>query len=396
MRKFCREARAVAGALALALSLSLLLLQAGAGDASAQQTRRHGPNNAITDVDGILVGHHQRTDGTYQTGTTVVWAPGQAVGSVHIGGGWPGTINTNVLQPGKAEQKIDVAFMTGGSYYGLRVFGGIIEWLEQGRHGMPSGPMPEHVNPLVAGAVVYDLHRGGNFKSRPDHDFGVAAMKAARAGPVTQGNVGAGAGTRANGGLLLKGGIGTASAVFAAITVGVLSAVNAAGTPVDLRDCLLRGTSIDVENEFARYRPPTAADCTALKKARNIAVSADGEAARLASARAAGAGAEEHANTTLSVVATNAILTKAQAYQLAYAVNAGNAAVINPFNSGNDGDAVFAMATGKVAIDDAQYAMLLNVAKEIAGRSIAHAMLNATSVRTLQSYCDALPSACRR
>ncbi|HEX2540350.1 MAG TPA: P1 family peptidase [Caldimonas sp.] len=364
--------------------------------AAAQETRRHGPNNAITDVEGILVGHHERTDGDYQTGVTVVWAPGQAVGSVYVGGGWPGTINTDVLQPARAGQKIDVAFMTGGSYYGLRAFGGIMEWLEQGRYGMPS--LPGHVNPLVAGAVVWDLNRGGAFDARPTQEFGVAAMKAARSGPVAQGNVGAGAGTRAFGGLALKGGVGTASAVFGGITVGVIAVVNAAGTPVDLQDCSLRGTFINVQNEFAGYRSPSKTDCDALKKVRNIPVSSSGlDTYRFALASAdADDGSGPHANTTLSVVATNAVLTKAQALQLAVAVNNGNAAVIQPFNTGDDGDAVFAMATGKVDIDTGRFETLLTIAKEVAGRSIAHAMLKATSARTLQSYCDALPSACRR
>ena len=369
---------------------------AGSSVASAQDTRRHGPNNAITDVDGILVGHHHRTDGNYQTGVTVVWAPGQAVGSAYIGGGWPGTINTDVLQPAKAEQKIDVAFMTGGSYYGLRAFGGIMEWLEQGKHGMPS--LPGHVNPLVTGAVVWDLNRGGAFEARPTQEFGVAAMKAARSGPVAQGNVGAGAGTRTFGGLALKGGVGTASAVFGGITVGVIAVVNAAGTPVDLQDCSLRGTFVNVQNEFASYTRPSKTDCDALKKARNIPVSSSrSDTYRFTVASAdADDGSGRHANTTLSVVATNAVLTKAQALQLAVAVNTGNAAVIQPFNAGNDGDAVFAMATGKVAVDNAGFETMLTVAKEVAGRSIAHAMLKATSARTLQSYCDALPSACRR
>jgi putative pantetheine hydrolase len=369
---------------------------AGFNAASAQEPRRHGPDNAITDVEGILVGHHHRTDGNYQTGVTVVWAPGQAVGSVHIGGGWPGSINTDVLQPGKAGQKIDVAFMTGGSYYGLRAFGGIMEWLEQGKYGMPS--LPGHVNPLVAGAVVWDLNRGGAFEARPTQEFGVAAMKAASTGPVAQGNVGAGAGARAFGGLALKGGVGTASAVFGGITVGVIAVVNAVGTPLNLQDCSLRGTFINVQNEFAGYRRPSRMDCDALKKARNIPATSRGsdtDPATVAKAEADD-GSGPHANTTLSVVATNAVLTKAQAHQLAVAVNNGNAAVIQPFNTRDDGDAVFAMATGKVDIDAARFETILTVAKEVAGRSIAHAMLKATSARTLQSYCDALPSACRR
>jgi putative pantetheine hydrolase len=389
------EALAVAHRAPLLIAFAMACI-ASSSVASAQETRRHGPNNAITDVEGILVGHHQRTDGNYQTGVTVVWAPGQAVGSAYIGGGWPGTINTDVLQPAKAEQKIDVAFMTGGSYYGLRAFGGIMEWLEQGKYGMPS--LPGHVNPLVTGAVVWDLNRGGAFEARPTQEFGVAAMKAARGGPVAQGNVGAGAGTRTFGGLALKGGVGTASAVFGGITVGVIAVVNAAGTPVDLQDCSLRGTFVNVQNEFAGYRRPSKTDCDVLKKARNIPVSSSRSATDRFTVASANAddGSGRHANTTLSVVATNAVLTKAQALQLAVAVNTGNAAVIQPFNAGNDGDAVFAMATGKVAVDNAGFETMLTVAKEVAGRSIAHAMLKATSARTLQSYCDALPSACRR
>lgn len=287
--------------------------------------------------------------------------------------------------------------MTGGSYYGLQAFGGIMEWLEQGKYGMPS--LPGHVNPLVTGAVVWDLNPGGAFEARPTQEFGVAAMKAARSGPVARGNVGAGAGagTRALGGLALKGGVGTASAVFGGISVGVIAVVNAAGTPVNLQDCSLRGTFINVQNEFASYRRPSKTDCDALKKARNIPVSSSGSDTYRFTVASADAdnGSGRHANTTLSVVATNAVLTKAQAYQLALAVNTGNAAVIQPFNTGDDGDAVFAMAMKKDDIDNDRFETMLTVAKEVAGRSIAHAMLKATSARTLQSYCDALPTACR-
>jgi putative pantetheine hydrolase len=362
--------------------------------------RHHGPNNAITDVEGIRVGHYQSTDEGYQTGTTVVWAPGGAVGSAYVGGGWPGSINTDVLQPGKNEQKIDVAFLTGGSYYGLQVFGGIIEWLEQNKYGLVMGGVPEHVDPLVAGAVVYDLARGGNFKARPNYEFGYKAMQAAKTGSVLQGNVGAGTGTSTNGGLRLKGGIGTASEVIGNVTVGVIVSVNAGGTPVNLQDCSLRGTAINIQNEFAHYRPPTAAGCTALKQTFKITASSQpSQGSAVAEAFQAKSSTQDdynvHPNTTIGVVATNAILTKAQAHQLARAVNDGFAAVIIPFGTNGDGDAVFAMATGKVAITNKNFKNLLNTAKSIAGRSVAHAMLNAKTFDKLQSYCDALPGACR-
>ncbi len=362
------------------------------GQANAQEKRTHGPNNAITDVEGIRVGQYQKVGGGYQTGTTVVWAPEGAVGSAYVGGGWPGTLNTDVLQPGKNEQKIDAAFLTGGSYFGLQVFGGIIEWLEENRYGLVVGKTPDQVDPLVAGAVVFDLNRGGNYKARPQYEFGYEAIKAARTGPVAQGNVGAGTGTQANGGLRLKGGVGTASAVLDNnLTVGVIVSVNAVGTPVDAATCALRGTAINVDNEFARYTQPSAQDCAAFKEARKP-VAAAAKPVQVASAED---NVDIHPNTTIAIVATNATLTKAQAHQLARAVNDGNAQVIQPFNAIGDGDSVFAMATGKVAVSDAQFEKLLAAAKEVAGRSVAHAMLHATSITGLQSYCDALPSACK-
>ena len=367
---------------------TLLLLTFTAMTASADENR-HGPNNAITDVEGIRVGQYQRIGSGYQTGTTVVWAPGGAVGGAFIGGGWPGTINSDVLAPNKNPQKIDVAFLTGGSYFGLQAFGGIIEWLEENKHGLSVGKTPEQVDPLVAGAVVFDLNRGGNFKARPNYEFGYRAMQAAREGAVAQGNVGAGTGTTSNGGLRLKGGIGTASAVVDAVTVGVIVAVNAAGTAVDERDCSLRGTAINVQNEFARYRVPNAKECAAFKKARQPVAAVADNAANADDNYAL------HPNTTIGVVATNAVLTKDQATRLARAVDQGLAATISPFGTIGDGDSVFAMATGKVTLTDAQFDRLLATAKQVAGRAVAHAMLSATSVQGIESYCDALPSACK-
>ena len=364
----------------------------GLSNANAQEKRTPGPNNAITDVDGILVGQYQRVGSGYQTGTTVVWAPEGAVGGAYVGGGWPGTINTDVLQPGKRGQKIDAAFLTGGSYFGLESFAGIMQWLEENRYGLVTGTGPDEVDPLVSGAVVYDLGRGGSFRSRPDKSFGYEAIKAAKPGPVAMGNQGAGTGTNANGGLRLKGGVGTASEVLDSVTVGVILAVNAAGTPVDLESCALRGTSVNLENEFAMYTPPAPAACAALKAARSIATSSRGPL-RVASIDDPW---EIHPNTTITIVATNATLTIEQANALARSVNDGLGEVIKPFNQRGDGDAVLVMATGKVATTDAQFEKLTAAARDTAGRSVAHAMLNATSVGTTQSYCDALPASCRK
>lgn len=377
------------------LASASLMSGCGGSDAQAQttsSTRQAGPNNAITDVDGIKVGQYNQTGNGYQTGTTVVWAPEGAMASAYNAGGWIGSINTDVLQPGRNEQKMDVAFLTGGSYFGLQAFGGIIEWLEQNGYGLSVGSGNLQRDPLVSGSVVYDLNRGGTFTARPNYDFGRKAMQAAATGPVAMGNVGAGTGTQ-SGVFPLKGGIGTASEVFDGIQVGQITAVNAAGTPVNLTDCSLRGTEISLNNEFAKYQTPSAVDCAAAKTARKIPVAAS--QANVQTLYAAAENFTEHAQTTISIVATNAILTRAQANRLAQEVNNAESQVIIPFNTIGDGDSVYAMATGKKAITDEQFAKLLVVARSVAGRAIAHAMLAAKPYNTtLQDYCTALPSAC--
>jgi L-aminopeptidase/D-esterase-like protein len=358
--------------------------------ANAQQATTHGPLNAITDVDGIEVGQVTRTDRPYLTGTTVVFAPDQATGGDFIGGGWPGTINTDMLDPDKKAQKLDAVFLTGGSGYGLAVDAGIVSWLEEHGHGTVVGPTKDQVLPLVSGAVVFDLGHGGDFKARPDFGFGYSAMAAAKAGKVDQGSFGAATGTAAEGGFRIKGGVGTASVVVDNITAGAIVVVNALGTPVSSLDCSLRGVSFGIQGEFARYSKPSPADCSAVLKSNKIIPKS------LPTPASGDNDAQVHPNTTIGVIATDAILTKAQAHKLAQAANDGIGLVIAPYNTINDGDSFFAMATDKKPISDAQFAALLEASRHLVARAIAHAMLEATSVGSLHSYCDRLPSACRK
>src|SRR5690606_30237801 len=58
-------------------------------------------------------------------------------------------------------------------------------------------------------------------------------------------------------------------------------------------------------------------------------------------------------NTTLAVVATDAVLTKAQAQKLAGTSHDGIARAVRPVHLLSDGDTVFAMATGARTLDPA-------------------------------------------
>src|SRR5437868_3391921 len=65
-----------------------------------------GPRNSITDVAGVLVGHHHKLDpgatigSGAATGCTVVRVPGGATAAVDVRGGGPGTRETDLLDPG--------------------------------------------------------------------------------------------------------------------------------------------------------------------------------------------------------------------------------------------------------------------------------------------------------
>ncbi|RKN04166.1 P1 family peptidase [Streptomyces radicis] len=291
-----------------------------------------GERDALTDVAGLRVGHAQRIGGGWLTGTTVVLSPeGGAVAAVDVRGGGPGTRETDVLDPRNLVERVDAVLLSGGSAFGLDAASGVMAWLEERGRGFRIGPEPWQVVPIVPGAVLFDLGRGGDWRARPDAALGRAAVEAAAAtGPgaaVAQGSVGAGTGAVAGG---YKGGIGTASAVLpSGATVAALAAVNAAGSPVDPATGALHGEP---------GRVPAAA--THAEAARRL------DRAMAATATRA-AGERPPLNTTLAVVATDAALSVAQARKLAGTAHDGLARAVRPAHLMTDGDTVFALATGE-------------------------------------------------
>jgi L-aminopeptidase/D-esterase-like protein len=77
------------------------------------------------------------------------------------------------------------------------------------------------------------------------------------------------------------------------------------------------------------------------------------EAARRRLAETAARSSAPPLNTTLAVVATDADLSKAQAQKLAGTAHDGIARAVRPVHLLNDGDTVFALATGDRALDAA-------------------------------------------
>jgi len=285
--------------------------------------------DALTDVAGLRVGHATCTGDGWLTGTTVVLAPeGGAIAAVDVRGGGPGTKETDALDPRNLVQKVEAVVLTGGSAYGLDAASGVMAWLEEHQRGVRVGPDPTQVVPVVPAASVFDLGRGGDFRARPDAATGRAAVEAADASepgaPVLEGCVGAGTGAVVQ---RIKGGVGTASMVLdSGITVAALVVANAAGSVVEPETGALYG-------ELSQGRTPYPS-------------AGVHEAAQRRLAEAATKNPPPPLHTTLAVVATDADLTRAQAQKLAGTAHDGIARAVRPVHLLNDGDTVFALATG--------------------------------------------------
>jgi L-aminopeptidase/D-esterase-like protein len=286
----------------------------------------HSSADAITDVPGIRVGHW--TDRRAATGCTVVLCEKGAVGGVDVRGGAPGTRETDLLRPGTLVQGIHAVLLTGGSAWGLDAAGGVMRYLEERGVGWTYGARPV---PVVVGAVLYDL-RLGRSDVRPDAEAGYRACKAARAGAVVEGSVGAGTGATVGKVLgmehCLKGGLGTASEALpcdeGGLVVGALVAVNCFGEVVN----------------------PASGQVIAGPRAEGGGFVSTVDV--LKEGKQAPWGSE---STTLAVVATNARLTKEYACRLASVAHDGLARTIRPLHTVGDGDIVFTMATGQVAVE---------------------------------------------
>jgi L-aminopeptidase/D-esterase-like protein len=281
---------------------------------------------AITDVPGIRVGHEQKTGDGWLTGVTVVLPPPGTVGSVDVRGGGPGTHETDALDPTTLVSTVDAVVLTGGSAYGLVSAHGAQRWCEENGRGFA---VPGGVVPIVPAAAIFDLGRGGAFSARPTADMGYAATVAAAAEKdghdVGRGSVGAGTGALIGRGQF-KGGVGTASVTLEnGVVVGALAVVNALGFPVEALPGYPEPSARSVVPPLdARFRVPDSPSADAAPPALN---------------------------TTLVVVATNAVLDPAECKRTASAAHAGLARALNPSHTLADGDTVFCLATGDVALD---------------------------------------------
>jgi L-aminopeptidase/D-esterase-like protein len=242
-------------------------------------------------------------------------------------------------------QQVHAIVLSGGSAFGLDAATGVVRYLEEKGIGYDVGIAKV---PIVPAAILFDLGVGGKPSVRPTADCGYRAAQAATNGPVAEGNVGAGAGATVGkfGGPMraMKAGIGTASITTAdGLVVAALVAVNAVGDIIDpATGRVVAGVRTEdgkgladarkiVRGAFGMGRPPAATPRPA----------APGSSWRHEDPISQVAG-----NTTIGVVATNAVLTKAEAQKVAQMAHDGFARAISPAHTPADGDTIFALATG--------------------------------------------------
>lgn len=262
-------------------------------------------DGCLTDVEGIKAGHY--TDTVAMTGCTMVICESGAVAGVDVRGASPGTRETDAFSENGSVPLVHGVMLTGGSAFGLASADGAMAFLEQQGVGFDVGVAKV---PLVAAAVIFDLAIG-KADVRPGYGAGYQAAAKATSDKLQQGSAGAGTGATiakmAGPAKAIKSGIGAASMKVGEATLAALVCVNAVGNIYDYRT----GQMIAGQDMFI---PGSAVPGT---------------------------------NTTIGVIATDAVLDKLQAKRLAMLAHDGMAMCIRPAHMSMDGDTAFALATCK-------------------------------------------------
>lgn len=326
-----------------------------------------GKHNGLTDVEGIVVGHF--TDMEALSGVTVTICPEGAVAGVDVRGSAPGTRETDLLNPINLVSKVQAVVLSGGSVYGLSASNGVVAWLAERGCGFLLDS--HHVAPIVPAVVLYDLGRGANFIPPISDEWGRKACEAATDGPVAMGCVGAGTGALSGS---IKGGLGTASLVLdSGVTVAAVVAINSLGMVVNPENGRIWEACLEREHEFGKQAQ------------RRVKVPPPPEMV------------VAH-NTTIGIVATDAILTKVQAQKVAQMAHDGMGRAIRPAHTMFDGDTIFCLATGKKELVEQNGFFLVpqaqalteigHAAADCMSRAIIHGILSARSMAGMTAFCD--------
>lgn len=349
-----------------------------------------GPLNSITDVAGVRVGQVTVVLGdSINTGVTAILPHGGNIfrrkvpAAVVVGNGFGKLVGfTQVRELGELESPVVLTC----TLCVHRVADAVLTYLLR---------LPGNENVRSANAVVGETNDGflSDIRARPVREADVLqAIAGAETGPVEQGSVGAGRGTRAFG---WKGGIGTSSRLLPADlggwTVGVLVQTNfggvltVAGAPVgrELGQYYLRGvleSRRGTSGGIAKQGGGAGGGSTGLPPYR---LTADD-----------GTGGD---GSVMIVVATDAPLTHRNIERLARRALAGLARTGSSMSNGS-GDYVIAFSTVLVAdlaghppVGNSAMSPLFQAVIEATEEAIYNSLFLATTVRGHRGIAEALP-----
>lgn len=313
-----------------------------------------GASNLITDVPGLRVGNAH--DPHVASGVTVIIPDRPAIAAVDVRGGGTGTRDTEALGLAGTVEDVHAIVLSGGSAFGLSAATGVQSWLAERNIGFAVGAARV---PIVPQAILFDLLNGGDKTWGPSPPYERLGREAcARAGlTFGLGSIGAGYGATT---ATLRGGLGSASAMASEdLVVGAVVAANPVGTVTVGATRHFWAAALERDGEFGGLGLPSSF------LPEDLAPRLKGGPPR---------------STTIAVVATNARLTKPQAYRLAVMAQTGLPRAIQPVHSPLDGDIVFAMATGERPLSDPVrgLALLGAEAANVLARAIARGVFHAS------------------
>lgn len=293
------------------------------------------------------------------TGVTVIIPKGGATASCEILGGGPATRETDLLNPEKMIQKVHAVCLCGGSAMGLEAACGVARHLQSKKIGFKCGPA---YIPIVPAASIFDLRYSNSIF--PDVEMGITACKNAlenleKNEEVQTGCVGVGTGaTVGMKGLLkkpMKSGFGMSCLSLGKLQVAAATVVNSLGNVVGENQSFLAG--LDDENAYKN-----------LFKAVNLK-----------------AKVSNPQNTTLSVVMTNANITKTACKKVAQVAHDGFARAIFPVHLQLDGDSIFVLASSKYKADTDAISTMAAKAVELSIRNAVESATDLLGMKGLSS-----------
>lgn len=267
------------------------------------------------------------------TGCTVFYFPEGAATAVDIRGGYPGTVHNYEWN--------HALCLAGGSLYGLEAaYGVMTEIFARKEYSVEDFA-------LVSGAIIYDYGVRAN-RIHPDKALGQAALRAARSNVFPLGPRGAGRAATCGWFYTEPAGQGAAFRQIGPTKLAVFVVLNSSGAIVDRQGNIVKGNLNPETGQRVHFHEELERRLTHSPLPQ-----------------------PPHGNTTLTLVITNQKLPSAALTQFGRQVHASLGRCIQPFQTMEDGDVLYAVTTNEIenpALSDVSY--LGALASELAWEAV--------------------------